>query len=114
MRKLTVAMAVFLLMFVAALGVLPVNANDGMAVNTNETVQLTEAQQKELATLHKDILGKRKEVISKYVEFGVIPKEKGDKIITRLEKKYEKLEANGFIPKCEKSKCKRSNKEEVN
>ncbi|AGK56117.1 YckD family protein [Bacillus sp. 1NLA3E] len=60
-------------------------------------VQLTEQQKTELANLHKDILEKKKEMILKYVEFGVIPEEKGQMIISHFEKHYEMLEQNGFI-----------------
>ncbi|MGI6226864.1 MAG: YckD family protein, partial [Peptococcales bacterium] len=68
--------------------------------------QLTDAQKKELATLQKEILEKKKEVISKYVEYGVMSKEKGDKIISRLEKRYERLEQNGFVPQWDNHKNK--------
>ncbi|HQA06988.1 MAG TPA: YckD family protein [Syntrophomonadaceae bacterium] len=70
-------------------------------------MQLTEKQKQELSALHKDILNKKKEVISKYVEYGVMSEEKGKKIISRMEKRYQMLEQNGFIPKWEKPKhCK--------
>jgi len=65
---------------------------------TKQTVQLTEQQKKELAALHKQMIEQHKTIISKYVEFGVIPKEKGEKISSHLDKKYEKLEKNGFVP----------------
>jgi uncharacterized FlaG/YvyC family protein len=66
--------------------------------NQNQpAVQLTEAQKTELAKLHKDILEKKKEMIQKYVEFGIIPEEKGQMIITHFDKHYEMLEQNGFI-----------------
>ncbi|WP_429163468.1 DUF2680 domain-containing protein [Desulfitispora alkaliphila] len=57
-------------------------------------------------TLHKDILSKKREMVNKYVEYGVISKEKGNKIISHMEKRYEKLEENDFIPKCPRSKKK--------
>lgn len=77
------------------------------AETTKPDIQLTEQQKQELATLHKDILNKKKEVISKYVEYGVMSEEKGKKIISRMEKRYQLLEQNGFIPKWEKPRhCK--------
>jgi len=107
MRKFGLAF-VCVLGLVLALGALPVNARRTLPVITaNGAVQLTEAQQKELATLHQDILEKRKEVVSKYVEYGVISQEKADKLISRLDKRYEMLEKNEFIPhrgKCKKEK----------
>ena len=60
-------------------------------------VRLTEQQKTELANLHKDILEKKKEMINKYVEFGVIPEEKGQMMISHFEKHYEMLEQNGFV-----------------
>ncbi len=62
-------------------------------------VQLTEQQKNELAKLHKDILEKKKEMIQKYVEFGVIPEEKGQMMISHFERHYEILEQNGFTLK---------------
>ena len=62
-------------------------------------VQLSEAQKNELAKLHKDILEKKKEMVQKYVEFGVIPEDKGQLMISYFEKHYEMLEQNGFILK---------------
>jgi hypothetical protein len=64
-----------------------------------QQVQLTEQQKSELAKLHKDILEKKKEMIQKYVEFGVIPEEKGQMMIAHFEKHYEMLEQNGFMMK---------------
>ncbi|MBM7702064.1 YckD family protein [Metabacillus iocasae] len=69
-----------------------------------KNIQLTDAQKQELSTLHKELLTKRKEVIQKYVEYGVMPKEKGDKIMSHLEKRYDQLEENNFIPKWEHHK----------
>lgn len=67
-------------------------------------VELTELQKNELANIHKGIMEKKKELITKYVEYGVITEEKGKMIITRFEERYKKLEQNGFIPKCDKQK----------
>jgi DNA-binding transcriptional regulator WhiA len=106
-RKTLVVM-VLLLAFVAVMGTIPVFANTSEVDADKATVQLTETQKKELAALHKEILAKKKELISKYVEYGVMSKEKGEKIISRLEKRYERLEKNGFIPQWDKSKGKNS------
>jgi hypothetical protein len=62
-----------------------------------QEVKLTEAQKTELAKLHKDILEKKKEMVHKYVEFGVIPEDKGQMMIKHFEKHYEMLEQNGFV-----------------
>uniref|UniRef100_UPI00240A8536 YckD family protein n=1 Tax=Piscibacillus halophilus TaxID=571933 RepID=UPI00240A8536 len=73
----------------------------------NEDVELTEEQKSEMAAMQKEVLEKEKEIIQKYVEYGVFSLEKGEKIIGHLDKHYEKLEENGFIPKWDK-KHKRS------
>ncbi|MEW6622968.1 MAG: YckD family protein [Bacillota bacterium] len=106
MHRFGITLMAAVLVFVAVLGVIPVLADDSLNTDSgNAAVQLTEAQKEEIAALHKGILEKQKEVISKYVEYGVITKEKGDYMISRLEKRYEKLEQNGFIPKW--AKCNR-------
>lgn len=74
---------------------------------TNEAiknVKLTKEQQEELAGLSQEILMKKKELVSKYVEFGVLSEEKGEKVIKKMEEHYQKLESNGFIPQWKKSK----------
>ncbi len=105
----TVLVTSFLvLVFVATFGIFSLQSAEALTLDAEKApVQLTESQKKELATLQKDILLKRKEVISKYVEYGVMTEEKGKKIISRLEKRYEKLEENGFIPMWDKSRKKR-------
>ncbi|MFC0470607.1 YckD family protein [Halalkalibacter kiskunsagensis] len=68
-------------------------------VSNEAKVELTEEQKEEMAKLHKDILEKKKEVITKYVQYGVFTEEKGKKITSMFDKHYIKLEQNGFIPK---------------
>lgn len=65
----------------------------------NEDVKLTEEQKEEMAYLHQSVLNQKIGIVKKYVEYGVLTEEKGQKIIAKLEKRYEKLEKNGFIPK---------------
>jgi argininosuccinate lyase len=81
----------------------PVHA-EGNTPSNKEAVQLTAQQKKELELLYKDIFDKRKQVIGKYVKYGILPEEKGQKIIAHLQKHYEKLEQNGFIPHWDHSK----------
>ena len=61
-------------------------------------VTLTAEQQEEMKILQQDALNQKKEIINKYVEYGVFSKEKGQKIITHLEERYKKIEQNGFAP----------------
>ncbi len=68
-------------------------------------VKLTAEQQQELAEIYKNMFAKKKEVIKKYVEFGVLTEEKGMKIKQKIDAKYEKLKDNGFI--FQKEQCKK-------
>lgn len=61
-------------------------------------VKLTTEQQEEMKSLQQDALNQKKEIINKYVEYGVFSKEKGQKVITHLEERYKKLEQNEFVP----------------
>ncbi|WP_419880996.1 YckD family protein [Peribacillus sp. B-H-3] len=61
-----------------------------------EKVQLTDKQKSELSSIHEDILAKKKELIMKYVEYGMMSKEQGDKIIQRFEEHYNMLKENGY------------------
>ncbi|MGO4886710.1 YckD family protein [Anaerobacillus sp. MEB173] len=77
-------------------------------------VTLTEEQKQELSELHKSLFEQKKEVINKYVEYGVFTKEKGDKIISKFEKHHEKLKESGYIPRWDhhKKKCHCKNDED--
>ncbi|AST91537.1 MULTISPECIES: YckD family protein [Sutcliffiella] len=70
----------------------------------NKDVKLTDSQKEELGALHKNVLIEKKNIINKYVEYGIIPPDKGDKIIAKMEKRYKKMEENEFIPQWDKYK----------
>ncbi|WAA09306.1 YckD family protein [Fervidibacillus albus] len=67
---------------------------------------LTEEQIKELETLKSDILMKRKQVVDKYVEFGLISEEKAESIKAHLDKQFQKMKESGFLPKSDFGKHK--------
>jgi hypothetical protein len=69
-------------------------------------VVLSEKQKAELGHLYSDILAKRKEVIAKYVEYGILTEDKGKALASKLDKQYTKLEENGFVPQWDKHKMK--------
>ncbi|RTZ54632.1 DUF2680 domain-containing protein [Bacillus sp. SAJ1] len=82
-------------LFVLLVG-LPVHAEP--TPNTDQhkqVVKLTKQQKAELTKLHLDILTKKKQLIMKYVEYGVLPKEKGDKILERLDEHYQEIKEHG-------------------
>lgn len=64
-------------------------------------VQLTDKQKTELDALYRATFAKKKQIVDKYVEYGAITKEMGSKKKQWLDKKYEMLVANGYVPhKC--------------
>jgi len=74
-------------------------------------VKLTQEQQTEMSILQKDALNQKIAIINKYIEYGVFTEEKGQKIISHLEERYNKLEQNGFIPKWDKAHKNHHNKD---
>ena len=68
----------------------------------DSTKALTSDQKAQLETLYTQLFEKREEIINKYVEFGVLTREKGDKKIEQLKKYHSKLKENGYLPKHKK------------
>ncbi|MFC0561425.1 YckD family protein [Halalkalibacter alkalisediminis] len=89
-------------LFVAAILSIGVMPGTTGAEGVNTDVQLTEEQKTEMAALQKDVFAKKKEIINKYVEYGVFTAEKGEKIISHMDKHFEKLKKDGFVPKWDK------------
>ncbi|MBM6618924.1 DUF2680 domain-containing protein [Bacillus suaedaesalsae] len=79
------------------------------AANTDQQKQapkvtLTAEQKEELAALHREVYEKKKEVVSKYVEYGVFTEEKGKFILEKMELHMKELEENNYIPKWDRHK----------
>ena len=111
MKKLVISLLAILLLSMTVLGV--ANAEtDAKEQMDKPAVELSEKQQKKLAKLHQQIFKKKKKLIDKYVEYGVITKEKGDKIIAHMEKHMRELEKNGYIPDCKYKHKKRLNEDQ--
>lgn len=64
-----------------------------------QQVKLTENQIQELDQIISDLIEKRKELIDKYVEFGVVPKEKAEEIKSHMDAHYERMKEENFVPK---------------
>lgn len=64
---------------------------------SDETVELTKKQRKELAKLYREIFDMKKEVVAKYVEFGVLTKEQGKGLMEEMDEHYARLERHGFL-----------------
>ncbi|OIU71453.1 YckD family protein [Rossellomorea aquimaris] len=62
-----------------------------------QKVNLTEAQKQELDKLHQQLFNSKKELITKYVEYGVFTKEQGDLMLKKMEERYMKLKENGYM-----------------
>lgn len=74
-------------------------------VQREKKARLSESQQQELSALYNEIFEKKKTVIRKYVEFGVMPADKGEKLISGMEERLNKLKERGYVPnwkKCRK------------
>lgn len=79
----------------------PTYAEQNKPLEQEKQIQLTESQKAELSEIYQDIMEEKKELIQKYVEFGVLSKEKGNQMTQKLEKRYKMAEKNGFmLPHC--------------
>jgi uncharacterized lipoprotein YehR (DUF1307 family) len=88
-----------LVMIIATAGFSSVHAQEtAKQPMEKQQVKLTAKQKAELAGLTKDLMEKKKQLVTKYAEFGVIPKEKANKIIAHLDKRYAEMDKNGFMP----------------
>ena len=87
MSKFWLGLMATIVLFVGAIGFIP--AEIGAEGFSN--VKLTEEQKKEMSSLQKRAFEQKKEIINKYVEYGVFTEEKGQKIISHLEKAITNL-----------------------
>ncbi|WP_202080475.1 YckD family protein [Caldalkalibacillus salinus] len=110
MKKLGITLMTVTMLTTLLVGAAVVNSDIAFASpsETGEeaqpTVQLTKEQQNEISALTREIMDKKKEVISKYVDYGVLSEEKGQQIIDHMDEHYSKLEQNGFVPPFDKYK----------
>jgi len=77
-----------------------VAAQEGMEKSpkaTNE-INLTDEQKSELKQLHEKMFEIKKQMIEKYVEYGIITKEQAQKKLEKLEKVKKLKEQNGYMP----------------
>ncbi|MDQ0253491.1 ribosomal protein S20 [Evansella vedderi] len=101
MKKYIFAGMAAVVLMISTMGICTPEAG---AEGFNKDVELTIEQKDEMAKLQQKALEQKVEIIHKYVEYGVITEEKGEKIISRLEKHHKELADNGFIPKWDKHK----------
>ncbi|AMQ70011.1 YckD family protein [Bacillus amyloliquefaciens] len=94
MKKAALSLAAFFI--TAMVFTMPAHA---AGTKMPSTMSLTEQQKKEIESLEKEVLEKRKHVISKYVEYGVLPKEKAEHIKQHMDRRFNMMKRNGFVPK---------------
>ncbi len=94
MKKVALSLVAFFI--TAMVFTMPANA---AGTKMPSTMSLTEQQKKEIESLEKEVLEKRKHVISKYVEYGVLPKEKAEHIKQHMDRRFNMMKQNGFVPK---------------
>ncbi|MED3437647.1 YckD family protein [Bacillus velezensis] len=94
MKKAALSLAAFFI--TAMVFTMPAHA---AGTKMPSTMSLTEQQKKEIESLEKEVLEKRKHVISKYVEYGVLPKEKAEHMKQHMDRRFNMMKQNGFVPK---------------
>lgn len=65
-------------------------------------INLTDVQKSELKQLYGKRFEIEKQIVQKYLDYGVFTKEQADKRLEKIEKIRQKIEQNGFIPKYKK------------
>ncbi len=98
MRKIWLSMLV--VSFILLSSVTSVSAH--MDCEEFKEVELTDAQKGELEVLTRAMFEQKKQLIGKYVEFGMFTEEAGEKMLKKLDKRYQKLAEEGFVPKWNK------------
>jgi len=107
MVKYWLAIMSVLVLSVSVIGFMPLEVE----AEDIADVELTDEQKDEIRGLQMEALEKQKEIINKYVEFGVFTEEKGQKIIGHMDEAYTKLEENEFIPRWDKRHGKHGNED---
>jgi hypothetical protein len=103
MKRLLSIVTVFLLSLGVVLAPASASVNTSPEKQTKE-VSLSQEQKTELSKLHKELFEKKKEIVNKYIEYGVFSEEKGKKILGKMESRLKELEENEYLPKWERHK----------
>ena len=94
MKKLVVSI---LAVFILSLSFGSFASAEGEGQAPDQKVNLTEEQKAELGKLHEQMYSTKKELVNKYVEYGVFSKEQGNKVLKMMESKHQKLKENGYM-----------------
>jgi len=97
---LRISKFMILMVFLVGVGFAAGNvlAEEPSSLDRGENIRLTEEQQRELENLHMEILDLRKELMNKYVEYGIFSEEQAEEYISHMERRFERLKQHGFIP----------------
>ncbi len=94
MKKMVISiLAVFMISF--SFGTFAYAEGEGQT--PGQKVNLTAEQKAELGKLHEQMYSTKKELVKKYVEYGVFSKEQGQKVLNMMEEKHQKLKENGYM-----------------
>ncbi|HHY83639.1 MAG TPA: DUF2680 domain-containing protein [Clostridiales bacterium] len=100
-KSLPARFAVLLLVvFLAVPAVMAESPEDGPEIGAKppEKPQLTNEQVQEIKQIYEQIYELKKQLIEKYQSFGILEKDKAERIIDQMEKRHERLKKNNYIP----------------
>ena len=98
MRKFSISFIAALLLCLGAVTTTSAHMHEVNAEGEMAQIELTDKQVKDLEKTYKKILKNNKELITKYVKYGVFTEEKGNMLMAKFEEHYEMLKENDFIP----------------
>jgi hypothetical protein len=110
MRKIIIVGLALMMLGMTFSGIVSAQTEIPAAKKEKVSVNLTDEQIQELSVLYKEMMQQKKMIVTKYVEYGAMPQEQADKLLAHMEKRFAKLEANGFVWSCEKKDKKQSQK----
>lgn len=74
------------------------NTASSAIVQDEKKISLTDAQKKELKQLFDKKFDVEKQLVQKYVDFGVLTREQADRRLKKIQDMQDKLEENGYAP----------------
>jgi flagellar basal body-associated protein FliL len=69
-------------------------------VSEQKQIQLNESQKKELSSVYEQYRKIKLQLLDKYHDFGVLDDQEWDNHKKRVEKKFEAIKKNGYLPIC--------------
>ena len=100
-NRLYIALTCALLAFACIGLMLTSSASPAYAPAQQNWEDLPQEKKDTLLTILEDKLAAERQLIEKYVEYGILPKEKAEKILERLTERFENAKTEGIFPKKE-------------